>query len=526
MSKAADMAKTSAKGGFHLLWGYVISTVISSVGTIFIARLLGSDLYGLYGIVINITVLISVFRDWGITNALTRYTAQYRSTGRDSEIKSIFIAGILFELILGITLSIVALLLSGFIANDFYNRPEITPLIQIASISVLASGLITLSTAVFTGIEKMQYNSVMLIVQSIIKTFLIIGLVLLGLGTSGAIIGYTVGCLAAGLVGVLFILHIYRTIPKPITIKLEVKEYTRELLKYGIPLSLSSILSGFLSQYYSTLIPYFYADNSLVGNYNIAYTFVVLITFFSLPIGTMLFPAFSKLDYRKDYNTLKNVFQFSVKYSTLIVVPVTALVMSLSEPAITTLFEDKYSLAPTFLALLSINYLFTAIGSMSIPNLLYGQGQTKLVLKVTILTAAIGIPLGYFLIMHYSVLGLIITHIVASIPSQIVMLTWIKKNYNLTVDWVSSAKILVASAIPAIITYLTVISLPYYSWLKLIIGVIIFITILVPSILMTKSINHNDIENLRQMTTSLGPVGKILRYILDILKKIIILLRL
>ena len=40
MSKAADMARVLAAGGFQLLWGLVVSTVISAVGTIFIARLL------------------------------------------------------------------------------------------------------------------------------------------------------------------------------------------------------------------------------------------------------------------------------------------------------------------------------------------------------------------------------------------------------------------------------------------------------------------------------------------------------
>jgi O-antigen/teichoic acid export membrane protein len=64
MSKAADMAKVSAKGGFHLLWGLVVSTLISSVGTIFIARLLGSDLYGLYAVVLTAPTLIATFRDW------------------------------------------------------------------------------------------------------------------------------------------------------------------------------------------------------------------------------------------------------------------------------------------------------------------------------------------------------------------------------------------------------------------------------------------------------------------------------
>ena len=53
MSKAVDVAKASAKGSFHYLWGLVVSTVISAVGTVFIVRLLGSDLYGLYGIVLT-----------------------------------------------------------------------------------------------------------------------------------------------------------------------------------------------------------------------------------------------------------------------------------------------------------------------------------------------------------------------------------------------------------------------------------------------------------------------------------------
>jgi hypothetical protein len=69
MSKAGDIAKVSAKGGFNYLWGMVLSTVISAVGTIFIARLLGSDLYGLYVIVFTAPTLFAIFRDWGVNSA-------------------------------------------------------------------------------------------------------------------------------------------------------------------------------------------------------------------------------------------------------------------------------------------------------------------------------------------------------------------------------------------------------------------------------------------------------------------------
>ena len=90
MSKAGDIAKVSAKGGFNVLWGLVISTIISSVGVIFIARLLGSDLYGLYAIVLTAPNLIMIFRDWGVNSAMIRFTAQYRAEGRAEEVRSTF----------------------------------------------------------------------------------------------------------------------------------------------------------------------------------------------------------------------------------------------------------------------------------------------------------------------------------------------------------------------------------------------------------------------------------------------------
>ena len=205
MSKASEMAKVSAKGSFHLLWGLVFSTVISSVATIFVARLLGSNQYGLYGIVLITPTLIGVFRDWGINSAMVRCTAQYLSEDRASEVRSIIVSGIVFEIALGVALSAVSFALSGYLAVNVFHRPEIASLIQIASISILASGLINAATAAFTGIEKMELNSVMLILQSIVKTAIMIGLVVLGFGTSGAILGYTVALVIAGLVGVVLV---------------------------------------------------------------------------------------------------------------------------------------------------------------------------------------------------------------------------------------------------------------------------------------------------------------------------------
>ena len=76
MSKGAEMAKVSAKGGFHLFWGLATSTIISAVGVILVARLLSPSEYGIVTISLTAPNLIMIFRDWGVNAAMWRNTTQ------------------------------------------------------------------------------------------------------------------------------------------------------------------------------------------------------------------------------------------------------------------------------------------------------------------------------------------------------------------------------------------------------------------------------------------------------------------
>jgi O-antigen/teichoic acid export membrane protein len=522
MSKAAEMAKTSVKGSFHVMWGLVASTLISAVGTIIIAGLLGEENYGLYYIAITAPTLIILFRNWGVNFAIIRYTAQSNADNKTAEIRGIFMSGLLFEVAVGVALSLIGFLLSDFLATTVFNRPEITPLLQIASLSILTNALVITATAAFTGVERMHLNSIMLVSQSIIKTALIITLVLLGLGTYGAITGFTASSLLAGLIGILLMLTIYKKLPKPNPNKLKIRSNIRKMLKYGVPLSIGVILTGFLLQYYNFVLYIFVSDNALIGNLAIAQNFVILITFFATPVTTMLFPAFSKIDHQKDPETLKNVFQTSVKYASLLVVPVAAMFMALAEPAISTLFGNTYTEAPLYLALLAITYLYTILGQLSINGLINGQGQTTFTLIIAVITAAVGFPLGFILISNYGVLGLIVTSLTATIPGIIASLIFIRKRYSVTVHWQSSAKILLSSAAAAALTYGIVTQLGALpSLIQLIIGAALFAASYVTAAILTRTFNTQDINNLRGMVTALGPLQPLLNKILNLIEKLL-----
>jgi O-antigen/teichoic acid export membrane protein len=518
MAKAAEMAKVSAKGGFHLLWGLVLSTVIQSLGTIAIAYFLGSDNMGLYYIAVAAPNLIANFRDWGVTTAMVRYSAQYNQQNEPDKIRAVLVSGLAFELLLGLGLAIFSIAISGFLA-DLYQRPAIAQLIQITSLFILTGGLVNTATAAFTGLERMHLNSVMLIIQSIVKTALIIGLVLLGLGTMGAVIGFSVAVLIAGITGILLMYTLYRSLPKSKDGQLGIVATIKTMLKYGLPISIGAIVTGFLTTFYSNILAVFVTDNSLIGNYSVAVNFVVLISFFATPVTTMLLPAFSKLDYKKDKEVLKNVFQYSVKYAALIVVPVTLIVMSLAQPAIATIFQNKYTEAPLYLALSGVIYLLSIFGTLSYGNLINSQGDTKFTLKLSLLQAAIGFPLSFLLISQFGIIGLIVTSTVVGVPGLVWSLIFIKRRYDVSIDWVSSAKILASSSIAGVVTYIFADWAPFSSIVRLVLGVIVFVLVFLVAALVTRTINRNDTANIRQIAGGLGPLRKPLEMLLGLLEK-------
>jgi O-antigen/teichoic acid export membrane protein len=361
----------------------------------------------------------------------------------------------------------------------------------------------------------------MLVFHSIFKTALIVVLVLLGFGASGATIGFIISTFIGGLIGIALVWKLYVGLPKSVGFTLQIKAYLTTMLTYALPLCLAAILSSLLPHFYSFLLPIHYStDNTMIGNYGIANNFVVLISFFALPITTMVFPAFSKLHPKKDKEALRSVFQFSVKYASLFVVPVTALVMCLAVPAVSTLFGGTYSAAPLFLALLAAQYLFTTFGSLSIGGLLSGQGNTGFILKMAILTIGIGFPVGYVGIIYFGVLGLIVTSLIAGLPALIWGLLFVRKTYGVSVDWIASAKILLASAIAASMTFEAISMFSYSSFVELVLGTAIFIIVLVPSALLVRTVSRSDIANLRGMVGGLGLVGGLFSRVLGVLEKI------
>jgi stage V sporulation protein B len=518
MEKALEMGKTSATGSFQLLIGVALSTVIMAVGAIILGRLLTTADYGLYGIVLIPLTMINLFRDWGINSAMTKYIATLRASQKEEEIPDVIAAGLIFEVASGIALSFLSLALATFIASTVFGRPESAFFIQVISVSIIAGSLLTASQAVFIGFERMELNSFTLICQAVVKVAVGPILVFLGYSVLGAVIGYSVGFIAAGIIGLItFYVVLYKPLRKKGTSNLT--KTLRTMLNYGLPLAVYTILGGLLGQVYLFIAPSFVSD-TLYGNYMTAVNFSVLLTFLTTPISTVLFPAFAKLDTQNDDELIRTVFASSIKYTSVLLVPSTMAMMVLAGPMIGALYGQKYVYGPFYLTIAVISNLFAVVGNLSSGSLLTGLGETRILMTQSIITLAIGLPLGAFMIPLFGITGLIIASLLSGLPSMIWVLYWIWKNHKTRADFRSSVRILAASALAAAVAYLPTTLLNADNWIKLIVGLAIFLTVYVLSAPLIGAVTLSDISNLKSMFSGLGVITKIINLPLSAAEKV------
>jgi O-antigen/teichoic acid export membrane protein len=520
MDKASAMGKVSATGSFHLFVGKTLSTVIMAVGTIILGNLMLEGEYGLYAVALIPPLTINLFQDWGVSTAMTKYIAQHRATLQEENIRPIITAGLIFKITTGLILSLTSLLLANYIATTIFNRPETTRLIAIASLAILADSLLTASQANFNGFERMELNSLTLITHSITKTTAAPLLVLVGYGALGAVLGYTFSLLTAGIIGLVVLYFLlFKKLPRKDThYEPNTLDALKTMLRFGVPLSIATILSGFLTQFYAFMMA-FYCSDIMIGNYQIAANFSVLLTFFTFPIAAVLLPTFSKLDPRNDPQLVRTVFVSSVKYTAMLLVPATIAVMVLSKPLISTLFGHKWTHAPGFLTLCVIGNLLILFGSLIVGILLTGTGKTKTLLKLTLLTLSLGIPLAFILIPALGIAGVILGPLIAQIPSLVWGLHWIWEHYKAKADYNSSAKIAVASTLAAIITYLFLAFINTVEWLRLAMGGTVFMTAYILVAPIIGAVTPTDINNLRIMLSGLGIVSKLVNIPLTVAEK-------
>jgi len=236
--------------------------------------------------------------------------------------------------------------------------------------------------------------------MSIVKSTSAPLLVVLGLGVFGAVLGHVLGFTVSAVLGIsLLYLGPYRALRSVMRDGVESgASFARDLktmIKYGLPLYVSSLILLLADQYRLILLAYNVSDAE-IGNFQAAGNFASLLVVISTPISTALFPALSKLDPAGE--DVRKALQYSVKYTGMLIVPAALFTILMSRSLVEIVYGDRYLLAPVFLSLYTAVYLYSAFGSIVLDNFFNGVGATTINLKATLIYVASFLPLSIILI--------------------------------------------------------------------------------------------------------------------------------
>ena len=507
-------AEGLAYGAMHLFWGNTLSTVILAVCAIAVGRLLGPANYGLYSLAIFVPTFLLGFIDFGITSAIMRFSAKFRAEGKDSDARKIVWTGILFELALGITLSLFCFALSYPISSFLINRPTASFYIRVMSFLILFLTFNNVLETAFIGLDRTKFTSLMMIVQAIAKIALSLSLILIGLSVLGALLGQLLSYVIVVPVGLASLSLIVFKGHDDFGWS---SDSLKTMLKYGMPLYLGGLASMFLGQYQTLVLAHF-VNNTEIGNFQVAVLFESSTALIGYPFIT-LFPAFSKL--KVESGQVSRFFRRSVKYVSVLLLPVIVAIAILSKDLIYTLFGSAYVLAPTFLTFYVLIDLYCGFGSTVFSYLFMGIGRTDVALKVNLIGLLVFLPLAPLLTFLFGVLGLILSLFIINFCQLLYFLAMTQKYVKTGPDFRTSAKAFAATALSAVPLIAFLRASPFSSIPNLILGAIIILIAYLTLLPILGVLNQEDMEIFKQLFRKIRAVRVIVKLFISYETKIL-----
>jgi stage V sporulation protein B len=513
LPRVMRVAKDAARGSVFIFAGNTLSTVILTVASVIIARLLGPSNYGLYSVALIVPSLMLLFTDFGVKSALVRFTAKFHSEGENKLIGGLVKTGLLSQLAASILMFLLTFLLADTFAIHLFNRPDISSLIRLSSLLVIGNVLVLTSNNIFIGLDKMDMAALISVTRATVKIIFAPILIILGFSVVGTLVSHILGYLTAGVIGTLIAIRILK---HPKYTSSDNPNFIPNLIlmiRYGIPLYTSTLVAGLLSQYQSVILAWF-TMNVEIGNYSAATMFLAAIMLITNPISTALFPAFSKLDPNRDLHDLRSLFKNSLKYTLILVIPASTFIAVNSKELITFFYGSTFTEAPLYLTLYSITFLYTGF-SLVLGSFFNGVGRTDISLKTTLIQLPTIILLAPTLTWLYKVQGFIIALIISGMPPLAYLAWTAHSKYTLnfipkTIMKICSATLL--SSTPALVLTLY---LPYSSLIKLILASLTFTLAYLTLTPMIGVIEPDDIANLTLITKDIKPVSKLSKIVLS-----------
>ena len=159
---------------FWALTGNVIGRGLALLAGIIVARFLGKDIYGEYGIIKNTILSVSLFSTFGLGYTATKYVAEYKSTN-SALITSILRYSENITLLISGFFTFLIFLFSNYIAVKYLKAPHLNIPLKLISVWILFNAMTTTQIGILAGLGEFKQLAKINAIIGIITFFLIFG---------------------------------------------------------------------------------------------------------------------------------------------------------------------------------------------------------------------------------------------------------------------------------------------------------------------------------------------------------------
>jgi len=402
--------KDFVQSSYILMMGFLISSIISSIGTIIIIRLITIEEYSLLNISYGIPAILIVFGELGLNYASTHFIAKSIKENNYKEVRDVIRINLIIKTTIALIFSILVVLYSAYIAIEIYqvNDTRLILLIQIGAIGVFARIMLEAMSSFYLGGLNVKMVQIGSILQTSLRTILSIAFVILGYTFIGPMLGFVLSPLIVAFIYLFFLKKTFYK-DKREKEKINLQEFYK-MIHYGYPLLfLSAVASIQLPLYTYLLTVSGYIIE--VGFLNVAIVSASLIGILKKSISFTIFPIFSKYDWdnenERERKKLVEYFRFSIKFGTLLIVPVSIFLIVVCIDLFPIIYGERYREASPFISGYILIFLLVSFGSLSIPAFFNGQKDTKNVLYIRLVELISIFLISIVLIPQFGAIGLI-----------------------------------------------------------------------------------------------------------------------
>jgi O-antigen/teichoic acid export membrane protein len=372
-----------------------------------LARILGKQGFGEYGIITSTAAMISGFAGLGIGSTVTRYIANLKVREPERAGRIIGLSSVI-TWFSAIIYGVLLVFLAPWIADKTLAAPHLAPMLQISSIAIGLGVVNSVQISTLTGLESFKISSLISAILGVIQSLLVVGLAW-KYGVIGTVIALSI---SSGLTVVSYYIVASKELKKA-QINVAFRDVWKErivLSKYSLPAFLSTIVVGpviWVSNAFLANQPNGYGQ---LGIYNAALQWHIFIQFFPALASTAVLPVMSEMYGRGDKKGSINVMWKMMGITGILVIPLAAFI-SLLSPIIIKGYGNSFSGGHWVIVIVVFTTVLSSISS-HLGTFFAASGKMWIAFTINIAWGLTFVILSYFLV-KWGAEGLAIAKFVA-----------------------------------------------------------------------------------------------------------------